>query len=97
MFSFSKDQEHRDFLEEILSLLGKLGQKSEDEGRMMIQRYWEGVSDVRDEDILRETPYYWAMSILHHPAIGDNQPEWYLDARFMPPPEWIRLKYYEHK
>lgn len=97
IFPFSKDPERSAFLGEVVGLIETLGHKSIDEAIGMTKKYWEGVIDIRDEYIMSETPYYWAMCILHHPSIGDNQPKWYLDHRLMPPPEWIRRKYYNHR
>ncbi len=94
-FPFSKDSESDAFLREIAELIEILGQKSADEAFQMMSPYWKGVNDIRQRELERETPYYWAMCILH-PAIGDNQPEWYHDQRFWPPPDRIRRKYYSH-
>jgi hypothetical protein len=94
MFPFSKDSESDAFLREIAELIEILGQKSADEAFQMMGLYWKGVNDIRQKELRRETPYHWAMCILH-PATGDK--EWYHDQRFWPPPEWICRKYYSDK
>ena len=96
-FAFATDAADHAFLEDVLRLVQALGGKSWSEAHLMLHQYWASTSDFSDSAVHSETPYYWAMCILHHPTIGDDQPEWYLDARFMPPPEPIRSQYYSHR
>lgn len=96
-FEFCKNKESLGFCREILDILVKCAGRSSSEAANMLAEYWNDLDDVEDEfNLYSETPYYWAMCIAHHPTIGDNNPEWYKSAKYMPPPQWIREKYYNH-
>jgi hypothetical protein len=54
----------------------------------LIRKFWSDQIYLEDDMFLyQETPYYYAMCIAHHPTLGDNQPEWYLNPKYYPAPE----------
>jgi len=94
-FDFFTNSESYSFCREILEVIVGCSEKSRAEAVTMLNKYWGDLTDVEEEfRLYAETPYYWAMCIIHHPTIGDNNPEWYLDEKFMPPPDWIKKRYY---
>lgn len=94
-FHFKVDDESELFLNEIVDMLIAFGGKTQSESIVAINTYWKAYTDIRDVGFLfAETPYYWAMCMLHHPVIGDGDVFWYLDSMYMPPPKWVRDRYY---
>jgi len=96
-FQFKTNSKTSQLCIEIIEIMEKCCGLSGDESAQMINKFWSGIGDLNKEHLLfSETPYYWARCIVHHPSIGDNNPEWYLDQRYMPPPQWVIDKYYNY-
>ena len=78
------EDEIRGFCEEIISCLVKYGKVEEKKAREYLAA--SNVCECKDElgrDLLfHETPYYWAMHILH----ASKNPLWYQDPGLWPPP-----------
>jgi hypothetical protein len=93
----ARTEEGRAFLKEIRQALVKCCGKTTAQAGTLTRQYFSHLRYLEDDIYLyRETPYHYAMCIAHHPVLGDNQPEWYFDQRYWPPPEWIVRKYYSH-
>jgi len=93
----TRTEEGRAFLKEIRQVLVKCCGKTTAEAGTLTRQYFSHLRCLEDDIYLyRETPYHYAMCIAHSALLGDNQPEWYRDQRYWPPPEWIIRKYYSH-
>ncbi|MCB2153267.1 hypothetical protein KQI84_00145 [bacterium] len=88
-FRFCKSEESQKFFSEIVQMLMKYGEKTEEEAVDLVSRCWKDCDDIDAEGplIYHEIPYYYAMCILHHPVLGDGNVEWYLDKSYWPPPD----------
>lgn len=87
-YPFARTDETRRFCSRVEEALVTFCGFDADTARGLILRFWASYDDIADDEyLMHEPPYYYAMAIAHHPVLGDNQPEWYRDPRFWPPPE----------
>lgn len=87
-FSFETTNLTYEYCREVVDCLMTYCGKTKEEALNLVNIIWED-EVVFDEDDLRlhEFPYYWAMCMIHHHILGDNNPEWYHDLRLWPPPK----------
>lgn len=83
-----------EFCEEIVSCLVKYGGLQEPEARdLLLSSKICVVDSEMDIDLLfHESPYYWAMRILH-----SENPQWHQDPSLWPPPMEYLEKWYGKK
>ncbi len=87
-FTFTTSKKTRWYFDEVMEVLQKFGEVSKEEAVNLMNRFWKS-KDLSNDDkdlTFHETPYYWAMCILHHPVLGDGNIDWERDPAFWPPP-----------
>jgi hypothetical protein len=89
------DLEVQDFCQEIVDCLIEYGKVEEAVARHLVDasKVCECVTDLDKDLLFHETPYYWAMRLLH----SSNNPEWYQDSKLWPPPQEYLDKWYPRK
>ena len=89
-FPFAKSDDAKRFCDRIADAMIRFCNLSPRNAVRMIREFWADTEDVESDPLLyHEPPYYYAMSIAHHPVIGDNCPLWYKDPALWPPPrDW---------
>jgi len=93
-FPFAKTDDANRFCARIADAMMRFCDLSRQNAIRMIREFWKDMDDLESADPLlyHEPPYYYAMSIAHHPTIGDNRPLWYKDPSLWPPPtDWSRF------
>lgn len=72
------------FSQEIVECLIKYGGLDESIATEMVvsSKICEVTSEMQENLLFHETPYYWAMTLLH----SDNR-YWYQDSKLWPPPK----------
>jgi len=86
-FHFAQTEEAKRFCERIVEAMTIFGGLARMDSVRMINEYWSDVDDLEADPLFfHEPPYYYAMAIAYHPAIGDNRPDWYTDRSLWPPP-----------
>jgi len=72
------------FCQEIVECLVKYGSLDESVAKEMVSgsKICEVNSEMQENLLFHETPYYWAMTLLY----PDN-PYWYQDSKLWPPPK----------
>ncbi len=80
---FITNQKSLEFLYQINKILQIELDISSEEAVSLINEFWSGIKDI-DKDypfLFRDEPFYYAFCIIHHPVIGDNKPNWYLNEK----------------
>ena len=86
-FPFAKTEVMKRFCDRIVEAMAKFCGLSRQDSVRMIRKFWGDFDDLESDPLFfHESPYYYAMSIAHHPIIGDNRPDWYTDRSLWPPP-----------
>ncbi|MCR9212019.1 MAG: hypothetical protein NXI28_27690 [bacterium] len=86
-FKFAKTEPAVRFCNRIIDAMTSHSDLHRDECVRMVCDYWSDVDDLEADPLLYGEPaYYYAMTIIHHPTIGDNKPEWFRDRSLWPPP-----------
>lgn len=72
------------FCEDIIACLIKYGALEETAARELVQSSQICIvtSEMEIDLLFHETPYYWAMTILH-----SNDPQWHQNPKLWPPPQ----------
>lgn len=91
-FPFAQTEDARRFCARIAEAMVRFSGLPRPNAIRMIREFWADTEDLESDPLLyHEPPYYYAMSIAHHPVIGDNRPQWYKDPSLWPPPaDWSR-------
>ena len=92
-FPFARTEDANRFCSRIVEAMTRFCELPRQESMRMICEYWADIENIESDPLLyHEPPYYYAMSIAHHPVIGDNRPEWYTDRSLWPPPSGWHLE-----
>src|SRR5690606_22060120 len=86
-FSFRVKGRGQEYFLQVVEFLVRYGKKSIPEGFAMLNEYVLRRNALRKEPSwIRETPYFWAMSILHEKRMVADGYDWTKDPEFFPPP-----------